>query len=86
MQQITQGDQIKMISSNATTQHVHEQYGTVLDVDPEGRTLRVSTEAGPVLRWMVDSDNTQVVKAATSIPDNQTVPGSDRTSITARLR
>jgi hypothetical protein len=62
MRSINVGDQIKMISSNATTQHVHEQCGTVLDVDAEGRLLRVTTDAGPVLTWIVNSGNTHLIK------------------------
>ena len=48
MQPINQGDQIKMTSSKIATQHVHEQYGTVLDVDAEGGILRVTTNAVPM--------------------------------------
>jgi hypothetical protein len=62
MRPINQGDQIKMISSNATTQHVHEQCGTVLDVDAEGRILKVTTDAGPALTLVVNGGNTQVIK------------------------
>jgi hypothetical protein len=60
--QFNLGDRVKMISSNSTTEHVHEQIGTVIDVDVEHRVLRISTNSAIPLTLVVDSACTKLIK------------------------